>query len=184
MEKIDFPIIYYQLPFDQILGILVGTEYEIIESDLKSIKSTFTTYLQRQYKKKDEFPDIDLIKPKLKLIDVAVRPAYKSDTGTYPLSNFVKVSIPLVYGQNNQGGFECFVPVLGQSFFYYDDDQLDGLARHFLRSFLDTRPPDELYRLIKRPKPKMDFVSLKVHDREGGEWLFDFEQDFVRLVGQ
>jgi len=181
MEKLNYPLLYYKIKENRVLGILVGTELQMIDTDLKSLKTTFSTHLTRQYKRYDEYPYIDLEDAKMKTIEVKVRPTYKGNSGSYPMSNSVKVSLPLIYGTTNQGYFECFLPLFGESFYYYEAKQLESLARHFATSLLNTKTPEEIYRLIANPRPNMDMVTLKVHQNRESEWAWNNERRYETL---
>ena len=38
MKTINYPLLYYRLNEHVVLGLLVGTEYQVVEKDLKTIK--------------------------------------------------------------------------------------------------------------------------------------------------
>ncbi|MCR9289512.1 MAG: AAA family ATPase [Bacteroidetes bacterium] len=170
MEKLQYPLLYYQLNESLILGILVGTEIQLIESDLKKMKTVIGTFLQRQYKKNDEYPYVEIQDPKLKIIEVNIRPTYKEQNGSFPLSKKLMVPIPLVYGATTQGTYECYLPLFEESFYYYDPKQFEVLARHICTNILNNKSPRELYRLVNYPKPKLDKVPLKVHEDREIDW--------------
>ncbi|MCB0633908.1 MAG: hypothetical protein KDD15_29455, partial [Lewinella sp.] len=93
MEKITYPLLYYDLAPQTVLGLLVGTELQVVEKDLERVKLTLGNYLQRQYKKFDDYPYVDLITPKLRIMEFEVRPTYRDDGGSYPLSEPLQVPI-------------------------------------------------------------------------------------------
>ena len=167
MERINYPIIHFKYDEGFSLGILVGTDYRVIEKDLKSVKSSMLAYLQKQYKKYDDYPIMDLDRPNLKTIEVSIRPAYQGDMGYYPMSYTLNVPIPVVYGEVEQGYYECYLPLFEQSFFYYELKQFDALVRHFSTSLLNQQSPEKIFELMRYPKPDLDFITLKVKpDRE------------------
>jgi len=51
MEKLRYPLLYFQLQENLLLGMLVGTPFQALESNLTALKATLTDYLQREYKK-------------------------------------------------------------------------------------------------------------------------------------
>jgi ATP-dependent Clp protease ATP-binding subunit ClpA len=181
MEKLNYPLLYYKIKENQFIGILVGTELQMVDTDLKSLKTTFSTHLTRQYKRYDEYPYLDLEDAKMKMVEVKVRPTYKDNSGSYPMSKAVKVSVPLIYGTTNQGYFECFLPLFNESFYYYDVKQLDALSKHFTTTLLNNKTPEEIYRLVAHSKPSMDMVVLKVHENRESEWAWNNERNYETL---
>lgn len=167
MEKLTYPLICYQLSKESWLGILLGTTYKVVDKDIKGLKNSLSDYLFKQYKKHDDYPYTNILEPKLKVIDVKVRPTYKDDGGQYPLTTTIKVPIVAVYGENDSGYYECYFPILGESFYYYDTKQFKTLSQHFATNILNQKKPEEINRLFLYTKPVLDEVSLKVnYDRE------------------
>ena len=117
MKTIKYPLLYYRLNEDAVLGLLVGTEYQVVEKDLKSIKIAVTDYLQRQYKKTDYFPFAEILEPKLKIVEIKVRPTYRERTGSFPLDEVHKVPVPVVFGETAEGDYEAHLPLLTKVFF-------------------------------------------------------------------
>ena len=106
MDKINYPLLCYPIKDKGVLGILVGTDFKVIQKDTETVKQILTSYLQRQYKKYDDYPYMDLSSAKLKVIEVSVRPTIRSKSGAFPLSSAVKVPMPAIYGETEQGYFE------------------------------------------------------------------------------
>ncbi|MFT6149882.1 MAG: ATP-dependent Clp protease ATP-binding subunit ClpC, partial [Saprospiraceae bacterium] len=116
MEKITYPLLYFQLNDDAVLGILVGTNYQVVDKDLRNVKSMLTEQLQNNYRKHDDYPYMDIIKPKMKVVEVKVRPTYREESGAYPLPTSLKVPIVTVYGETKHGYYECYLPMFEESF--------------------------------------------------------------------
>ena len=182
MDKINYPLLYFQLEEEAVLGILVGTELEAMDASLRSLKSTLLDHLQKQYKKYDDYPLMDILEPRLRMIEVPIRPSYRERTGSYPLSSTLPISVPVVYGETEQGYFECFLPLFGESFYYYDHRQFDALVRHAIVSLLNHYSPEKVYRLKMLPSPKLDILSLKVnYDREFYWSGIEYKREFKVL---
>jgi len=174
MENINYPLLYYTLPNESVLGILVGTEYKVVDKDLKSLKATLSGHLQKKYKREDEYDFFDIIEPKLKIIEMSVRPTYQDERSAFPMKDAVKVPVAVIYGESDDGGYECYLPTYNRKFHYYDAKQFNTLVRHFCTHLLNELAPEELYRHIMRSRPEMDKVTLRVnYDRE-----FDYESDY------
>ena len=167
MDKIDYPLLYFEFQEGAVLGILVGTELEAMDKDLRSLKSALLDHLQKQYKKYDDYPLMDIMEPRLRMVEASIRPAYRDRTGSYPLSSTLKVSVPAVFGETEQGYFECYLPLFGESFYYYDARQFDALVQHVVVTLLNRFSPEKIYRLQMLPRPSLDVVPLKVnYDRD------------------
>ncbi len=167
MEKINYPLLVYTLDTGLVLGLLVGTEYELVEKDVKALKTSLSNHLQRIYKRHNEYPYIDLLEPKLKMVNVAIQPSYIDKMGAFPVAHQVELSTPAVFGETERGHYACFFPLFNKHFIYYDARQFDILASHFLTSLSNAMEPEKIYRQLTFPKPKLDQITLKVNkDRE------------------
>ena len=170
MEIIKYPLLYFDLGPEAVLGVLVGTDFQVVEKELKKVKSSIHGYLQKQYRKFDDYPIVDVDNPKLKIVSVPIRPSYQDQTGAYPMSYKIEVPIPVVYGATDQGHFECFLPLFEQSFFYYDADQFEALVQHFTTNILNQQGPQKIFSLMQYPTPKLDFIQLKVNFERDFDW--------------
>jgi len=164
MKTINYPLLCYQFREDAVLGVLVGTDYQIMEKSLKLVKMQLADHLQKDYKKEDYYPYVDLEKPKLKMVTVKIRPAYKERTGRYPLSDVIEVPVPAVYGETEEGYYECYLPLFDENFYYYDSRQFNSLVRHFAADLLNDLSPEELYSQLNYPKPTLDLVPLRINE--------------------
>ena len=163
MEVLTYPLLYYQMKEDAVLGILVGTDYQIIEKDLKRVKATLNNFLQRQYKKHAEYWYLGLQNPKLKQVSVDIRPAYREPSGIYPMRKSIKVKIPAIYGETDQGHYECYLPLFDESFVYYDPSQFNSLSSHLVRELLNRLSPEKIYEYLRFGEPQIDSISLRIH---------------------
>ncbi len=182
MDKINYPLLCYPLKDQGILGILVGTDYKVIQKDVETVKRTLLSHLQRQYKKYDDYPYMDLLGSKLKVIEVKIRPTIRSKTGTFPLSYAVKVPVPVIYGETEQGYYECFLPLFDERFAYYDQKQFDALVKHSATSLLNQTPPEKIYRLLSYETPFLETITLRVNfDREFDWDTFTYQRQYQVL---
>ena len=164
MKTINYPLLCYQFQDESVLGILVGTEYQVMDKSIKQVKTQLNDFLVKSYKKEDYYPYMDLENPKLKIIEVKIRPAYKESTGRYPLSQIVVVPVPVVYGETEDGYFECYLPLFDESFYYYDARQFNSLVQHFAADLLNDLTPEQLYSHLNYPKPSLDIVPLRINE--------------------
>ncbi|MEM1122724.1 MAG: AAA family ATPase, partial [Bacteroidota bacterium] len=175
MEKITYPILYYQLADKATLGLLVGTEYQLVEKDLTTLKTGLHTYVNQMYKKFDDYWIVNILEPKLKILEIPVRPTYRNKKGRYPMVKDLRVPMPCVYGENHQGYFECYLPLLEERFFYYDTKQFKALATHFCKSELNRLTPEQLHRLMVYGPPQLDTISIKIKTDRGFTYNWDFD---------
>jgi ATP-dependent Clp protease ATP-binding subunit ClpA len=172
LEKITYPLLYYDLAPESVLGLLVGTDLQVVEKDLERVKLTLGNYLQRQYKKFDDYPYVDLISPKLRIMEFEVRPTYRDDGGSYPLSEPLLVPIAVIFGATDQDNYACHVPSLDGSFYYYEPKQFESLVHFFVSNALNQLSPPDIYKLLRYSRPRLDQIALKVNEN----------RDFFRMA--
>ncbi|MCF8282977.1 MAG: AAA family ATPase, partial [Bacteroidales bacterium] len=164
MEKLTFPLLCFKLNENAVLGILVGTSHQIVEATQAKVKSVLTDHLTKVYKKEGDYPLLELEGPTLRMLETSLRPTYRFGHSAFPLSSKVKIAMPLVYGEAEPGVYECFLPLLDESFYCYEFGQMDSLARHFISNTLDEKSPEEVYRLANYPQPSLEIVTLKIKE--------------------
>lgn len=71
-----YPLICWQLSKDSICARLVGTDYEMVHSQLQKLITHFAEHLQREYIKADYLPE-PLLAARLKKVNVKIRPSRK-----------------------------------------------------------------------------------------------------------
>lgn len=186
MEKITYPLLHFQLNDEAVLGILVGTDYQVVDKDLRNVKSTLTNQLQRNYRKFEDYPYMDIIKPKLKVIEVKVRPTYREESGAYPLPTSLKVPIVTVYGETKHGYYECYLPMFNESFYYYEQRQFQTLVSHFAMNYLNQQSPNFIYRQMTIEKPQLDEVVLKIKEQttSWGDWNFERQYETLARLAE
>lgn len=163
MEKFVYPLLHYQIGENRVLGILVGTSHQVVDRDLKNVKSTLTTHLKRLYKKYDDYPYSPFESFRMKTFEVKVRPIYRDKNRSFPSSKVLKVPVDAVYGPTDQGHYCCYLPLLGESFYYYDSKLLNSLVQNFATNVLNKKAPDEVYRMVTGLRPQLDEVALRIN---------------------
>jgi len=163
LEKITYPLLCYELTEDASLGILVGTTYQLVAADTAKIKQAFTKQLQQQYKKHNDYPYINIQSPKLKILNISVRPTYRTENSSFPLTSSLEIPIPCIYGPTEGGEFECYLPLLDQRFVYYESKQFNTLATYIATLYLNRSTPEKLYRYLAYQTPTLEIVELKVN---------------------
>lgn len=171
MEKKDYPILCFELGDQAMLGIMVNDYYQVVQKDVKAVKSVLKNYIQKEYKKFGYYPDLYLTEPKLKVFSISIRPVYRTGSESYPLSYKIDVPIPVIYGETTDGGYECYLPLFKQSFRYFDTNQFKPLVTHFINNYFTNSTPEEIYEYLRYPTPSMDFVTLKVKEEQTFDWF-------------
>jgi len=143
--------------------MLIGTNYQLIDKDLRSLKNAFSSHLQQQYKKHNDYWNANILEPKLKLIEISIRPTYRTSNSSYPLSETLELKIPCVYGETNEGNYECVLPLFDRFFIYYEAKQLNSLATYISTNILNRETPETLHRYMTLGKPQLDTIPLKVN---------------------
>ena len=170
MKTINYPLLYYQLSDKAVFGLLVSTDYRLIEKDLKTLKSALSNHLQKQYKKHDDYFYMDILEPRKKVVEISIRPTVRDQKGAFPYSSTLKIPVPVVYGETSHGYFECFLPLFNQSFYYYDAKQFNSLLQFYTTDILTRLTPEGLHRLMLHENPQWDLIPLKVNTQRQDEW--------------
>ncbi|HMN89523.1 MAG TPA: AAA family ATPase [Saprospiraceae bacterium] len=180
MKKINYPMLCYELQPQLVLGVVVGSNYQIIEKDKRSARAALTYYLQNQYRK-DGLQAFGLLRvPKMKMVQISIKPSYIEAQGYFPLSFTVQVPVAAVYGEALFGNnYTCYLPILEKYFHYYDNKQLDTLIRHFATGALNNMQPEAIFQLLRYPKPILEIIEMKVKDTDRYDW-YSFHQEQVR----
>ena len=170
MKTIEYPLLCYELPDQSVLGILVGTKYQAVEKDIRKLKSTLGDYIYKQYKKHDSYYYMDIVEPRFKMEEFKIRPTFRDERGAFPISQILKVPIPIIFGETDRGYYECYIPLLKESFFYYEPKQFKSLLQYFTINLLNGLSPAKLNRLMLMNSPTIDSVTLKVNENRTTKW--------------
>jgi len=155
METFKYPLLYWQIADGFLLGIVIGTDQCIVETNLKKLQAAFARHLRQ------DFEEPRITGAQLKLIHITFRPAYRAPGQVYPSPSAIQIVTPAVYGKNQAGYFECFLPLFWESFYYYKQEQMDALAEHFVRDALRHCTPEDAVRLLLPASPVLSEIQLK-----------------------
>jgi ATP-dependent Clp protease ATP-binding subunit ClpC len=157
--------------------MLIGSEYQAVESDLRTLKSNIKEYLQKQYKKFDRYPEANFEQYKLRMFEVKIRPTYKSADKSFPSSFVLKVPVAAIYGQTDEHYYECFLPTLGIQFVYHDPKLLTTLVNSFATNHLTQLDPSAIVAQINLPEPKIDEISLRINENRDYSFSNNWDND-------
>jgi len=176
MEKVNYPLLYFPVADDHVMGYLVGTDLQAVAPHSDALKLKLSGHLKKEYKRYGDVPDVELKTPKLKIINISYRPAYRESSGMYPLTYNISVPIPIVYGQSPYAHYECFLPLFKDYFVYYSARHMEPLARHLANSYLNQLSPERIFRLLNMPEPRLDSIQLKINRQKENAWDQHFFQ--------
>ena len=177
MKTLNYPLLYFELKEDAVLGILVGTDYKVVNKDLRSVKNALQTYIQKHYKKYGEYDELGIEEAKYKTVDIKIRPRHRERKGSYAGGNDVKIPVSIVYGESGDGQYLCYLPLLNDYFFYHDPRQLRTLVTYFASDYYNRLSPEKIFRHAQFPEAKMDVVPLRVKEGTITDWS-NFEYDY------
>ncbi|WP_372364532.1 AAA family ATPase [Candidatus Uabimicrobium sp. HlEnr_7] len=161
MEIFKYYALCWKLQQGVVCGHLVGSHYQVVSKNAKKIVTVLTSQLHRDLEKNPYDAEPRIHKARLKVLPVEVRSGYKEKDGMYPTTSKMKITIAAVYGENSQGFYECFMPFLNESFFFYNIDQVNNLIEHFSKNIFQSLTPEELHRYIMPSKPWLEDFSVR-----------------------
>lgn len=165
MKIVEYPLVCWQLTNGAIFGQLLGYSQQVVADDVKSLRSSFAEYIEKQMKD-SWFYEPEIKNVRLKNISLEVRPHYQESERIYPVKETLEVKIDAVYGGNESGYYECFLPLLHKSFYFYNEKDLDRLVEHFSRDTFHALTPDDIYNLLIPSTPWLEAVKVKIPKRK------------------
>ncbi len=165
MEIYRYPLLCWQLTENTICGHLVSTEYELVSAQLHKLQAHLAEHLQRQYVQEHYLPE-PLPNPRLKKVNVTVRPTYQEETGIFPVVHTLTIPVTAVYGSAKDDYSECYLPLLDLHFYFYKQEQLRALIEHFARDYFNNMPPETLHRYLMLSEPWLEEVTVRFKQRE------------------
>lgn len=182
IENISFPLLYFQLSDDAVLGMLLGTRYQVVEHDLRKVKKSLSEYLTKQYKKTGSSPEMEIQEAQLRIVRVKVPPTYRVNGKAFQMTSQVEIPVTAVVGKSFQGYYECYFPLLQEEFVFYEQQELQHLIRSFATNILYSFPPEVLYQMARMPRPQLDEIEIRINTERDTSWKpFQFEQRSATL---
>ena len=182
IENLSFPLLHFQLSDDAVLGMLLGTRYQVVEHDLRKVKKSLTEYLTKQYKKTGARPEMELQDAQLRIVRVKLPPTYRVKGKAFQMTNQVEIPVTAVVGKSFQGYYECYFPLLQEEFVFYEQQEINSLIRSFATNILYSLAPETLYQMAQTPRPQLDQVEIRVNTERDTVWRpFHFEQRSATL---
>jgi ATP-dependent Clp protease ATP-binding subunit ClpA len=167
VAKLNFPIIFQPLNEEHWLGAVLGEDKSFIGTDRSGIKRSASEWLQKE--NRDTWLDEPAItNPQLTFHNVTLQLSYRDDETdrAFPLIRKTYFRVAAVHSERSSdiNHSECFLPYLGQRFFYHDSKQLDTLIQHFTRDFLEERRPETVLQYMMQAEPMLDVITIPDRD--------------------
>ncbi len=161
MKILDFPLLCRKIDDEAILGQVIGLDKQLVASDVRALTGDFSEYIEKRLRE-GAYYEPEILKPRVKTLKITVRPHYRDQQRIYPVKETLEIPVYAVYGSNEAGYFECFLPLLDKSFYFYAEKDLDKLIEHFAKDALHDRTPGEIYGLLQASAPWLESVTVKV----------------------
>lgn len=173
MKILEYTLLCWPMEEGAILGQLLGTDRQLVARDLRRLRAAFLAQITRELRDTD-FYEPDMGPVKMKTFSIRVQPAYRGSGKLYPATETVDLPIYALFGKNEFGYFECFLPQLDQGFYFYEEKDLKKLVEHYGRDALQSQEPQDIYNLLLPGTPWVESLPVKVprqknrgHAREG-----------------
>ncbi len=161
MKILDFPLLCRKIDEDAILGQIIGLDKQLVATDVRGLTGDFSEYIEKQLRK-GAYYEPEILQPRIKTLALTIRPHYREKQRIYPVKETLEIPIYAVYGSNEQGYFECFLPLLNKSFYFYAEKDLDKLIEHFAKDALHNMEPGEIYSLLQASPPWLESVTVRM----------------------
>ena len=156
-----FPIVCWQVSPELVLGQVIGQDIQVAEKSSNHVRQAVNETLAKAARKGDVLYPPDIVDPVLTIHKVEILLNHKSKRKTYPLPVATKFDIAAVHSRTINGFGECYLPFLNQSFFYYEENQLRSLIRHFSIELLTQMTPEEAIQFAMPSEPWIEVATVK-----------------------
>ncbi|MDJ1482032.1 AAA family ATPase [Cytophagaceae bacterium YF14B1] len=161
MKILEFPLLCRRIDENTILGQIIGLDKQLVSDDIRGLTGDFSEYIEKQLQR-GAYYEPEILQPRIKTLKLIIRPHYQEKQRIYPVKESIEFPVYAVYGGNEQGFFECFLPLLDKSFYFYSEKDLDKLIEHFAKDVLHNMDPGKIYSLLQSSAPWLESVTVKV----------------------
>ena len=109
-------------------------------------------------------PIPDFLKPRITNIKVKVFAEYKDEKRTYAVRNPIHLKVPTILGTRQSGLQTAYLPITDTSFDYHDDDTLEELGQHYVKSFFKGMTPQEISRFLAPESVEIEEISISLKE--------------------
>ena len=125
----------------------------------------------------------DFLTPNLLTIRVDVRPEYKVEKRVFPSENAIALRVPCVTGKQAGGLLVCAMPTLALRFFYYEEQSLKDLVRHYVQEKCKGMTPQQIARLLPPKACTLDEVTYHLN-RKYKTWRYESDIEQIQKVAE
>ncbi|MDJ1499749.1 AAA family ATPase [Xanthocytophaga agilis] len=161
MKILEFPLLCRRIDENTILGQIIGLDKQLVSDDIRGLTGDFSEYIEKQLQR-GAYYEPEILQPSIKTLKLTIRPHYQEKQRIYPVKESIEFPVYAVHGSNEQGFFECFLPLLDKSFYFYSEKDLDKLIEHFAKDVLHNMDPGKIYSLLQSSAPWLESVTVKV----------------------
>ena len=161
MDKINYPLLYFEFQEEAVLGILVGTELEAIDSDFEVSEAPSWTIF-KSVQKYDDYPLMDIMNPPPEWWRLPSYFAYRNRTGSYPLPTRRKYPF-LLFLAKQKGLLNATCRYLGRVSIITTPGSLTRTGPAYRRDFArPAHPWSKSYRFQMLPRPSLDILPPRL----------------------
>ncbi|WP_198085309.1 hypothetical protein [Variovorax sp. E3] len=102
MATLSYPLVCWQLDDTSVCGLLLGTDFQVIERNARRVKAALAETLQRERERDGYVPEPDIGNARLKLVHVSVNLAHRTDKGSFPVPRAADFHVAAVFGENEE----------------------------------------------------------------------------------
>ncbi len=140
-------------------------------------------FLSYAYKEDPWRDEPDFLTPNLLTIRVDVRPEYKVEKRVFPCEQAVALRVPCVTGKQAGGLRLCAMPTLALRFFYYEEQSLKDLVRHYVQEKCKGLTPQQIARLLPPKACTLDEITLNLN-RKYKSWNYETDLKQIQSVAE
>lgn len=166
METYEYPILCWPLGANQVIGYLVQSGDEYVTDNETKLKKLFVEFISKKLKMNDFSYEPTFKDYYLRMVEVSHLPAYHSEKKVYPVSQEIKLSVPVIHGLTVDGEYMCDLCSLNQTFYVHDESQISILTEHFTKEHLRDLSPEQIYRHFLGTTPKLLSVTVRIKPKE------------------
>jgi ATP-dependent Clp protease ATP-binding subunit ClpC len=140
-------------------------------------------FLGYVYKEEPWRDEPDFLTPNLLTIRVDVRPEYKVEKRVFPSESAIALRVPCVTGKQAGGLRVCAMPTLALRFFYYEEQSLKDLVRHYVQEKCKGMTPQQIARLLPPKAFTLDEITLHLN-RKYKPWRYETDIKQIQTVAE
>lgn len=162
-ELVKIPVLFWKMIDNQVLGLMIGSGYKLIDTDANNIKAQFAVQvrlLHQDYYPAGYRPYCEIVQPELISIQVSVKPFFRNYNQIFPVAEVLNIKLPVVFGKGKFSGYECHLPVFNQEFYCNEKSEINIIAEKLTAEKLHSLDPGNIYSYLLLNEPWLDEVRV------------------------